>query len=303
MFIADMHADSLLTVSGERGLVNQYNFSAKNPQLQFVAEFCPNGGMSPEERRKQIIKYLNIYLYECERLSLSKIRSGRDVFSSVDNELRSVLLTVEGGGGLFADSPELDTLASAGLSVLGLAWDDNELSSSAWTKNDTGLTDEGKKLVNRCNELGIIIDVSHLSDRAFYDVYELSPMPFLATHSNFREICDSPRNLTRDMALKVAERGGVVGLNLYPGFLNLSGKADREDILREVDYALNLFGEKHLGFGFDIDGTAGKYPEFISTEYSIHDQIIDLLLSHYSTETVERIAGANVIEFLKNNLL
>ena len=287
MFIADMHADSLLTVSGERGLVNQYNFSAKNPQLQFVAEFCPNGGMSPEERRKQIIKYLNIYLYECERLSLSKIRSGRDVFSSVDNELRSVLLTVEGGGGLFADSPELDTLASAGLSVLGLAWDDNELSSSAWTKNDTGLTDEGKKLVNRCNELGIIIDVSHLSDRAFYDVYELSPMPFLATHSNFREICDSPRNLTRDMALKVAERGGV----------------DREDILREVDYALNLFGEKHLGFGFDIDGTDGKYPEFISTEYSIHDQIIDLLLSHYSTETVERIAGANVIEFLKNNLL
>ncbi len=303
MFIADMHCDSLLTVDGGHGLVNSYNFSSKYPQMQFIAEFCPRAESSPEERRKQIIRYLNVYLYECERLGLFKVRSGRDVFSAADNELRSVVLTLEGGGGLFSTSKELDALASAGLSVLGLAWDDNELASSAWTKNDTGLTEEGKKLVDRCNELGIIIDVSHLSDKAFYDVFETSPMPLLATHSNFRDVCNSPRNLTRDMAEKIASRGGVIGLNLYPAFLNGSGVADREDILRMVDYGLSLLGDRNLGFGFDIDGTDGKYPEFLSTENSIHEQTADLLLSHYSSETVERIAGLNVLEFLKDNLI
>ncbi len=301
MFITDMHCDSLLKVNGECGLVNTYNFSSMYPQLQLVAEFVPKFDLSPEERRRKLIHYLNVYLYECERLGLMKVRCGRDVFSAVDNELRSVMLTVEGGGGLFADSPELDTLREAGLSVLGLAWDDNELAASAWTKCDTGLTEEGKKLALRCNELGIILDVSHLSDRSFYDLLEVSGMPVLATHSNFREVCDSPRNLTRDMARLVAERGGVIGLNLCPEFLSASGTAEREDILRHVDYALSLLGDGHLGFGCDIDGT--DLPGWISTESSVHEQLADLLLSHYSASTVERIAGLNVIEFLKDNLI
>ncbi len=302
MFIADMHCDSLLTVSGERGLLNAYNFSTRYPQLQVMAHFIPNDGRSAEVRRRELIKYLNICLYECERLNLSRIMSGRELFSAVDNELRSVILSVEGGGGLFADSPELVTMKNAGLSVLGLAWDDNELASCAWTKNDMGLTEEGKKLADRCCELGIILDVSHLSDKAFYELYDSSPMPMLATHSNFREVCASPRNLTRDMALKLASRGGVIGLNLLPIFLSDSGKAEREDILRHVDYALSLFGDdRHLGFGFDIDG--GEMPSFISTECSVHEQVCELLLSHYSAETVERIAGLNTVEFFEDNLL
>lgn len=303
MYIVDMHCDSLLTVDGEHGLVNPYNFSDKNPQLQFVAQFCPNGGRSPEERRKQLIKYLDVYLYEKERLNLEIVASGRDVFSVVDNGTRAVMLTLEGGGGLFADSKELDTLRGAGLSVLGMAWDDNELASSAWTRDDRGLTEEGRKLLDRCGELGIVIDVSHLSDRAFYETLERSPMPVLATHSNFRDVCNSPRNLTKEMAEMIAKRGGVIGLNLYPSFLNESGEADREDVLRHVDYALNLFGDDHLGFGFDIDGTDGKYPLWINPNESIHEQVIDLLLSNYSSETVEKIAGLNVIEFLKDNLV
>ncbi len=295
-----MHCDSLLTVSGERGLVSAYNFSSANPQLQFVAQFVPKHGASAEERRRRLIHYLNVYLYECERLGLMKVRCGRDVFHAVDNELRSVMLTLEGGGGLFADSPELDTLHEAGLSVLGLSWDDNELAASAWTKCDTGLTAEGKKLALRCNELGIILDVSHLSDKSFYDLFDASGMPVLATHSNFREVCASPRNLTRDMARLVASRGGVIGLNLAPEFLSDSGRAEREDILRHVDYALSMLGDTHLGFGCDIDGV--DLPEWISTEASVHEQLCDLLLSHYSASTVERIAGLNVIEFLKDNL-
>ena len=302
MFIADMHCDSLLTVNGDTGLVNPYNFSTNNPQLQFVASFLEKGNTTPEQRRRQLMKHLNVYLYECERLGLMKIQEGRDVFRAVDNELRSVTFTVEGGGGLFDDSKELDALATAGLSVLGLCWDDNELASSAWTNNDVGLSGEGRALVQRCNSLGVTLDVSHLSDKSFYDLMEISPMPVLATHSNFREVSASPRNLTRDMAREIAARGGVIGLNIYPPFLSESGKAEKEDILRHIDYGLSLLGDRHIGFGFDIDGTDGQYPAWIDPTVSMHDQVIDLLLSHYSSATVERIAGLNVIDFLKDNL-
>ena len=301
MYIVDMHCDSLLTVSGEQGFVNNYNFSNKYPQLQFAAEFVPKRDGAPEARRARIKELCNAYLYECERLFLPRIMSGKDVFDAEARGGRSVLLSIEGGGGLFADSPELDVLYGAGLCVLGMAWDDNELSASAWTRNDYGLTEAGVALAKRCADMGIVLDVSHLSDKAFYDTLEVCPMPLLATHSNFREVTPSARNLTLDMAKKIVARGGVIGLNLYPDFLAESG-ADTDDILRHVDYALENLGENALGFGFDIDGTSGQYPRGITASHSIHEQVIDLLLSHYSYSVVERIAGLNVLDFLKNNL-
>lgn len=302
MYVVDMHCDSLSEVSESRGLITPYNLSEKYPALQFFAHFSPKGNFTADERRRKLIRALDVYLAECERLGLSKVTSGKDVFEVTEGQKRAALFSVEGGGGLFADSKELDVLVRMGLAVFGMAWDTNELSSCAWDKDDTGLTEEGKKLLFRTTELGIITDVSHLSDRAFYDVFELSPMPHIATHSNFREICPSKRNLTRDMAVKIAARGGVIGINLYPPFLKDGGAAP-EDIIRHIDYGLELLGDRCIAFGFDIDGTDGKYPFGLDERESIHDRVIDLLLSRYSTETVERIAGLNVIEFLKNNLM
>ena len=304
MYIADMHCDSLSAVSGERGLVNQYNVSKKYPQLQFFAHFSPKKNDSPVLRRKRLMHSYNVYLSECERLRLVNAVSGRDLFFATEASKSSAMFTVEGGAGLFSDSPELDTLARGGLRVLGMAWDTNELSAGAWDENDTGLTDEGVKMVERCSELGIILDLSHLSDRAFYETFEISGLPHIATHSNFREVCNSKRNLTRDMAKLIAARGGVIGINLYPLFLRDDGVATVEDVLHHVDYALDLFGtDENIGFGFDIDGTDGEYPTPIDESSSIHDRIVELLSVKYGDATTERIAGLNVIDFLKNNLI
>jgi membrane dipeptidase len=303
MYIVDMHCDSLLTVSGESGLINCYNLSHKYPQLQFFAEFCMKGNEDAYTRRRRLLHMLDIYLYECQRLGISKIKSVKDLNDAVVSGQNAALLSLEGGGGIFENSDELNTLFGAGLLVMGMAWDDNELSSSAVTECDTGLTEEGKALCKRAEELGIILDVSHLSDKAFYDTMKCYQAPVLATHSNFRDVCNSKRNLTRDMALKIAERGGVIGLNIYPPLLNESGTATFDDIYRHLDYGLELVGENHIGFGFDIDGTSGKYPEGISVDYSIHEQVIDKLLSRYPESTVEKIAGTNVIEFLQNNIM
>lgn len=302
MYIVDMHCDSISTVTAERGLVNPYNFSREYPQLQFVAEFVPRADEAPEVRRRRLMHYLDVYISECQRLKLVPVSTCHDLSFATAVERRAAILAIEGGGGLFADSEELNTLYRAGLRVLGLAWDTNELAASAWDKNDTGLTPEGVAMVKRCSELGIILDVSHLSDNSFYQLLDTTAYPVVATHSNFRELCSSPRNLTLDMARRITSRGGVIGLNLYPSFLNDSGRADMNDILRHVDYALEHLGEDSLAFGFDIDGTDGVYPDGLDERSSIHDRVVDLLLTRYSESVVEKIAGKNAIEFLKNNL-
>lgn len=301
MLIADMHNDSLTLVNGERGLINGYNVSGKNPYVQCFAVYTPSRGRPPEARRREVIKYLNAYVYECARLSIEKIDDVRSLCHAVDNNLPAALFTIEGGGGLFADSEELFTLYKGGLRIMSLAWDKNELASSAFDDTDEGLTAEGIRMAKRCAELGITLDVSHLSDKSFYELCEVYPHPIIATHSNFRDICDCPRNLTKDMARIIAERGGVIGINLYPSFVKRDS-ARAEDILPHVDYCLEHFGDGVLGFGFDIDGTDGKYPIGIDERSSIHERVIDLLQKHYSESTVKRIAGENVVDFLKGVL-
>ena len=301
MYIADMHCDSLLTVNSEKGLISKYNTSKKYPHLQFFAAFTPRKSRTMEMRRKEVMRYLDIYAYECERLSLIKIEDVRSLYYATDNKLSSAMFTLEGGGGLLADCEELFTLYRAGLRIMGFAWDTNELACGAWEEHDTGLTDEGIRMAHRCAELGITVDVSHLSDKSFYDLCEHYPLPIIATHSNFRDVCNCKRNLTLDMAKTVVSRGGVIGLNLYPEFIK-SGSVRIDDVIPHVEYHLEHFGDNGLAFGFDIDGTDGRYPAGIDETSSVHDQVLELLLSRYSESTVRKIAGENVIDFLKGVL-
>lgn len=302
MFIADMHCDSLTNVSADKGLITSYNTSARWPWMQLFAAFIPFSSRPAEERRREALRLLNIYLYETERLGLSRVCDVRDLVTSQDTGTPCAMFSIEGGAGLLADSEELFTLHKAGLRVMGLAWDSNELAAGAYEEDDTGLTYEGRRMVARLAELGITPDVSHLSDMSFYDLLEETPLPIIATHSNFRAVCPDKRNLTLEMARLIVARGGVIGLNLYPKFLSGNDTASADDILRHVDYALEHLGESSIGLGCDIDGTSGQYPIGFGEGESIHDTLVNMLLSHYPLSTVEKIAGGNVLDFFKGVL-
>lgn len=302
MYIADMHCDSLLEVTAERGLKTRYNISYEHPHLQFFAEWVACKGESAAARRKRLMHLLDVYIAERTRLKLVPVLDCHDLNFAMECGECASILSIEGGGGLFADSEELTSLYRAGLRVLGIAWDTNELATSSFDSVDNGLTQAGRDLIVKASEMGIILDVSHLSDRSTEELLDLTPYPVIATHSNFREICSHPRNLPRSLASKIVARGGVIGLNLCPPFVTDDGNPRAEDILRHVDFALEHYGEGSLGFGFDIDGTDGKYPLGINEDSSIHDQVIELLSKHYSGSVIEAIAGGNVINFLKNNL-
>lgn len=302
MIICDMHNDSIMRVSSESGLINECNTSARYPHLQIFSAFCPRMNERAETRRRRLMNMFNIYLSECGRLDICGVYDCKTL--SAVNEMGGAysMLAIEGGGGLFADSPELDVLYRGGLRVLGMAWDSNELCASADDANDTGLTDEGIKLAKRATDMGIILDVSGMSERSTRMLMDEIGYPMLATHSNLRGALNHKRNLSDEVAKAIASRGGVIGLTLYPPLLNEAGSATIDDLIRQIDYAASLIGEDSIAFGFDIDGTSGMYPIGLDEKSSIHDRVVDILLKRYDEEFVKKISGENLMRFLYENL-
>lgn len=310
MYIVDSHCDSIQQVDRRRhGIVNPYNYSQKHRQLQFVALFCSWPGEAPEACFKRAVRYLGHFTLAmaAEADRVVPVHTWADIETAFNADKHAALLTMEGGTGILGSEKILRDFYLAGVRVFGLAWLTNDLAKSNRLEEgeaDTGLTDTGRAIVAEGNRLGMIFDVSHLSDKGFWDVAALSAKPPVATHSNFRALCPHSRNLTDDMAREIIRRDGMIGLNLCPDFLHSDKtKQTVEAYFRHLDHCLSLGGEAHIGFGCDIDGTSGKYPAPLEESGPIHDRLIEFMLRHNYTETlVEQVAGGNWLRFLRKYL-
>jgi len=159
----------------------------------------------------------------------------------------------------------LETLHAAGLRSLGIVWSRSNafghgvpFAFPADPDTGPGLTDAGKALVGACNNLGILIDLSHLNERGFWDVAALTEAPLVATHSNAHALCPSTRNLTDKQLAAVRESNGVVGVNFNVGFLRPDGGRDVDTPLEvmadHVDYLVDKLGIEGVALGSDFDG-------------------------------------------------
>lgn len=309
MRVIDGHCDSIANLRDGGPLVNKYNFSAKYPQLQFVALFCGGPGQTPDDAHELALRYLDLFAAEAAKESavFSKVTRFDEIDEAWKAGRHAVLLTEEGGSCVRGSAEGLREIYEAGVRVFGLAWLSNDLAKSnriAPGEEDTGLTAAGREVIAEGNRLGMIFDVSHLSDRSFCDVMELAQKPPVATHSNFRALCSHSRNLTDEMARLLAGRGGMIGLNLYPPFISDDPEKQTVDgLLTQLDHAIETVGENAVGFGFDVDGVSGHYPSPLDTSSSIHDRIIEMMLrAGYSEELVAKIAWRNWYEYLENYL-
>lgn len=311
MYIVDSHCDSIAEVDKRRyGLVNPYNFSKKYSQLQFVAMFCASPGTSPEEAYQKAVRYVGCFLMalERERDKVVQVKSFSDIERAFASGRHAALLTVEGGIGLHDDLQLFRDFYNIGVRVFGLAWLSNDLAKSnriAEGEVDTGLTEKGRRLVEEGNRLGMIFDVSHLSDKSFWDLAEISKKPIIASHSNFRALCNHSRNLTDDMAREICRRDGMIGLNLCTSFIH-EDKAKRtvESYFAHLEHFLSLFGEDNIGFGGDVDGIDGIYPAPLTEKDSIHDKLVEFMLKHnYSEDLIEKVAYRNYLEYLRKYLI
>ena len=170
----------------------------------------------------------------------------------------SAFLTVEEGGIIENDMSRLDHLYEEGVRLMTLLWNEENCMGYPNSRDvdvmKKGLKPFGIETVERMNELGMIIDVSHMSDGGFWDVLKYSKKPVVASHSNARALCPHPRNLTDEMIRALAEKGGVAGLNFYPYFVNENGKAGVEDLVRHIEHLFYVGGEDFVAIGTDFDG-------------------------------------------------
>ena len=192
----------------------------------------------------------------------------------------------------------VEKLYQEGVRFLGLVWNgENELGSGHNTKK--GLTDFGIRVIRRMEQLRMVADVSHLNDRGFDMVCEVSSRPFVATHSNLRSVASHVRNLTEEQFQEIVRRKGLVGLNLYRSFLSDEGKGDLEALCRHVYRMLELGGEDVIACGSDFDGAdidqslAGPEKFAAAAEYLMERKIPE--------KAVKKMFFTNSLEFCRRN--
>jgi len=191
-----------------------------------------------------------------DRISLAY--SPEDIVSNLENGMMSAVLTIEGPAGFGFDPELLEDLYLVGFRISSLGWNEkNPLTGSHVTGG--GLTELGKAYVRKAQDLGMLVDVSHISDEGFWDIMKVTQAPVIATHSNSRAVCDVSRNLTDDMFMAICETGGVAGFNQCDAFVGQEPDMDR--VCDHILHFLELDPQgKHIALGGDLDG-CDKLPD------------------------------------------
>lgn len=323
----DLHCDTLMktatTLKKNQDLLYENTFSQidikklkeNKALLQFFAIFLLD---------EEYLKYIEIELPEDDDYidlltaqvnetiarhpdDLVLIRSFQDFEESLKQEKVGALLTIEDGRSLNNDLNKLNHYYEMGIRLITLTWNhENSVgfpNSSDPTIMSKGLKNFGIEVVEKMNDLGMIIDVSHLSDGGFYDVAKHSKKPFTASHSNARALTNHPRNLTDDMIKIIGETGGIIGLNFAPQFLadpNPNFESRLEDMVRHIDYIRNLAGSDAVAIGTDFDGIEGQFD--IAGPQDMHLLFEALEKAGWKEDLLEKFAYQNSIDFLKRTL-
>ncbi len=259
---------------------------------------------------QDIISMANI-LFTIERQSEGKlkiVRTSAELEHCLSHDIMAAILHIEGAEAIDVKLETLELLYQAGLRSIGPVWSRQNAFGTgvpfSFPKHpDTGdgLTAAGKSLVKQCNALGIMIDLSHITEKGFWDVAATSDAPLVATHSNVHALSASPRNLTDKQLEAIAETDGMVGLNYAVGFLRADGKPDVNTplatMLEHLDYLLEKLGEDRVGLGSDFDGA--RIPKDISDVVGNHNLLSAMEQHGYNKELIEKIAHKNWLRVLK----
>ena len=220
-----------------------------------------------------------------------------DIEKNREKGIASAILTIEGPAGFGYDPALLEDLWQIGFRISTLGWNERNVLAGSHATGE-GLTDRGREYVKECQQLGMLVDVSHLSDQGFWDILDITQAPVVATHSNSRALCPHSRNLTDDMFRAICQTGGVAGLNVYADFL---GNAPTLDTACDhIFHWLELDPEgRHIALGGDLDGCDSLPAGFDGVQS--YPALAQHLLQRGAGETiVENIFWNNAMGVLNN---
>ena len=237
---------------------------------------------------------------------ISIARTPSDLYEDKRNGRHSIMLGIENGLALNHDVANVRYFARRGVVYITLCHNgDNDICDSARGCNTHGgVSRFGEQVIKEMNRCGIMVDLSHASEKSFYDALSISSKPIVCSHSNCKALCDVPRNLTDDQMRALAKHGGVAHITLYHGFLrNDSQEATVMDAMAHLEHAIDIMGIEHVGLGTDFDGDGGIRGLADSSElinFTLH-----LLRRKYNERDIARIWGGNwlrVMAQVQNNL-
>jgi membrane dipeptidase len=217
---------------------------------------------------QRVTVHMASLLLRIERASKGRVkvcRTASEIQGCIETGRLGAVMHVEGAEAIDPDMQMLDVLYGAGLRSIGPVWSRSNIFGHgvpfrypSGPDTGPGLTDHGRALVKACNAMRIMIDLSHLNEKGFWDVHAISDAPLVATHSNAHAICPHSRNLTDRQLAAVRESQGMVGLNFATSFLRPDGRRDAqtglEDMIRHLDYMIEHVGVDGVGLGSDFDG-------------------------------------------------
>lgn len=272
MRLIDMHCDTFWLMMRKQGVCLQKNhlcvdiekMKSAGSLAQFFACFIHMNPIDGEDAWEDgyrqafdMITYGKSVLDKCAEY-ITIAHNYEEILLNRNRGKMSAVLTLEEGGILNGKMEYLEELYREGIRLITLTWN-HENCIGYPNSREPGIMKQGLKpfgieVLRRMNELGMIIDVSHLSDGGFWDVIKYSQKPFVASHSNARALCPHQRNLTDEMIRALSNKGGVCGVNFYPFFLQESGRASLEDIANHAWHLYHIGGEDVVAFGTDFDG-------------------------------------------------
>lgn len=304
MNIIDLHCDALLKLWEGKGTLcfgdapelhtNKLRLQQGGVKVQCFAIFI-DPDIHSDQKFQAALEQIDYFYKEVlgKNPEMKHIKDWSDFDSLKDGEI-GAMLTFEGVDPIGNDLARLHILYQLGVRSVGLTWNFANLAADgAGEPRGGGLTLFGKEIVGFNNQHQILTDVSHLSEKAFWDVMELADYP-IASHSNSKTLCNHPRNLTDEQAAAMFEKGGLIHVVYHPPFVKEDGKATITDLVEHIDHFCSLGGLKQVGLGSDFDGISTLIPDLENA--SMSQNLINELLKYYSEEAVKGFAYQNFLD-------
>lgn len=309
--VFDLHCDTALSLLGKELLdkgdlrKNQLHIDLQRAATNGCYAQCFACFTTPFMKEWNQVSPETVFERELENI-MYQIQSNSDLieqaFSAEDVEENrkkgkmSAILTIEGAAGFGFDPAMLELLYKVGFRISSLGWNESNVLTGSHQTGE-GLTDLGREYVKEAQRLGILVDVSHISDKGFWDIMDVTTQPVVATHSNSRYICNVSRNLTDDMFRAICRSGGVAGFNQCAPFVG--EKPTLDTVCDHILHWLELDPEgKHIALGGDLDG-CDKLPEGFRGVQSYPAMAQRLLERGLTEKMVEDIFWNNAVGVMK----
>ena len=304
MKVIDLHCDVLLKLYESQGKLKFQNA----PELDTNYERLVKGGayvqafaifiepnMKSDEKFQAALDQIHYFYTDVlgSNSNMKHLKEWRDIDCLKEGEIGAVL-TLEGVDAIGNDLQKLSILYQLGVRSIGLTWNNANLAADGvGEKRGAGLTSFGREIVQFNNQHKILTDVSHLSEKAFWDVMEEAKYP-VASHSNAKSICNHPRNLSDAQAEAMFAKSSMIHVVYCPPFVKEQGEVTIADLIKHIDHYCSLGGIKQIGLGSDFDGIDTKIINL--EDASMQPNLINELLKYYSEEEVKGFAYQNFLD-------